>query len=574
MPGIKISQWFAHYGFRSLFFRHLCLLFALILVPVSGASVLGSFALQHHQANQVNAYCEKTAAEVSTTYNSLTNEVYMELVYFGISPEVELFMVDHDFHQQYYRPTAIENLISMPVIVKNYVRSVYLYAAGSQMIIDNNGATPLDSFVNRESTERCLARPMNERTLLTTSVVRSLSYKCISVCSNISYGTTSSGLAVANLDRKMFIREFDVPDNLSCCIAKDGVVWLATDVSLLDRRTDEIGWTDDGSGAYHYHGHHDPASGMDILLRLNMTDFQNDSENYRLFILLFVLIVAWITAIFAFFISNRLFQPIHQILETIRKYDYPATGEAIHPLAKNELEYILSSISKTISSKRAMDMELAKRVSLLKQAQAVALQAQINPHFLNNTLETINWIAIDNLGRENEISDIATNLSLLLRLALDTTQTIVSVRTEIEHCKCYLGIQQKRYEEKLDVVWDIAPEILDCQIVKLVLQPLVENAIYHGIKPKEGKGRITISGRLNGDAAELTVSDDGIGMTAEALRAMTRALDSDAIPDERHIGVMNVNQRLRLMFGKAYGISIRSAPNAGTDVTIRIPKAQ
>ena len=142
----------------------------------------------------------------------------------------------------------------------------------------------------------------------------------------------------------------------------------------------------------------------------------------------------------------------------------------------------------------------------------------------------------------------------------------------MEHCKCYLDIQRKRYEDKFDVLWDIPEEILDYRIVKLVLQPLVENAIYHGMKPMSRKGCITVSGRLLEGFVELSVSDDGQGMTDSSLALIRESLNGESLPEDKHIGVCNVNQRLKLFFGDEYGLLVESSRDTGTTVLLRIPQ--
>lgn len=222
--------------------------------------------------------------------------------------------------------------------------------------------------------------------------------------------------------------------------------------------------------------------------------------------------------------------------------------------------------------RKNVDEELTERLRLLKKAQAVALQSQINPHFLNNTLETINWTAIELLGRKNEISEMTGGLSKMLRMTLENSDTVVAIREEVQHCKYYLEIQQKRYEDKFEVIWKIPEDVLEYKIIRIILQPLVENAIYHGIKPLSEKGILVISGSMYDEEVELSVSDTGLGMTEEELKNLRHNMDNDMIKESKHIGVTNVNQRIKLYFGEKYGVSVESKEGVGTKVTVHIPK--
>lgn len=208
----------------------------------------------------------------------------------------------------------------------------------------------------------------------------------------------------------------------------------------------------------------------------------------------------------------------------------------------------------------------------MKKAQAVALQSQINPHFLNNILETINWTAIELLGGRNEISAMAGSLSRMLRMTLENSDTVVSVRTEIQHCRYYLDIQKRRYEDKFDVVWEIPDEMLECRMIRIVLQPLVENAIYHGIKPMTNKGMIIIKGRMKQGQIFLSVADNGLGMKKQELDNLRKSMESAVIKESRHIGLTNVNQRIRLYYGDEYGLTMESTEGIGTTITVRIPQ--
>ena len=159
-------------------------------------------------------------------------------------------------------------------------------------------------------------------------------------------------------------------------------------------------------------------------------------------------------------------------------------------------------------------------------------------------------------------------------MTLENSDTVVPISMEIQHCKYYLEIQKLRYEDKFDVLWEIPPEVERCRIIRIVLQPLVENAIYHGIKPLTNKGLIRIGGRILPEAVELSVKDNGLGMTEEELEMLRQNMRSDMIKESRHIGVTNVNQRLRLCFGEEYGLSVESGEGNGTGVTVRIPRIE
>ncbi|TYP71226.1 cache domain-containing sensor histidine kinase [Paenibacillus methanolicus] len=209
-----------------------------------------------------------------------------------------------------------------------------------------------------------------------------------------------------------------------------------------------------------------------------------------------------------------------------------------------------------------------------RKSELQLLQSQINPHFLYNTLDSIIWMAEQK--KHEEVVLMTSALAKLFRASISKEKEIVPIRVEIEHIKNYLIIQQMRYNSQLDYKLDISPSILPYRSLKILLQPFVENAIYHGIRNKPEKGLITIRGFEQDGNIVFEVEDDGLGMSEERLAALWSAGESESSPggSGRGIGISNVNERIKLFFGEAYGITIRSELEVGTTVTITIPKIE
>ena len=205
---------------------------------------------------------------------------------------------------------------------------------------------------------------------------------------------------------------------------------------------------------------------------------------------------------------------------------------------------------------------------LLREAQLKALEAQINPHFLYNTLDSIIWMAETN---DSNIVAMTEALAKLFRISLNKGNEEISLERELEHVKNYLIIQSMRYADKFTYEISVDPGVERCRTIKLILQPIVENCIYHGIKKKRGTGKITIRAYRREQNLIIEVSDDGCGMPKEICRKIL----SDEIESENisgsGIGVKNVNERIQLRFGKKYGLSYSSEEGVGTTVTYVLP---
>lgn len=212
--------------------------------------------------------------------------------------------------------------------------------------------------------------------------------------------------------------------------------------------------------------------------------------------------------------------------------------------------------------------EQAKSAEELRISEFNSLQAQINPHFLYNTMDMINWMATQ--GQTAKIVDVVQSLSRFYKLTLSKRETISTLEDEIEHVSLYIKIQNMRFHDAINFVVDIPDELLEYPIPKLTLQPVVENAILHGIMEKEDKcGSIVLTGWTEGETIELLVSDNGVGIPEDRL---TNILSGEGTSKTgSNIAIYNTHHRLQILFGNSYGLSYQSTPGCGTDVSIRLP---
>jgi two-component system sensor histidine kinase YesM len=271
-------------------------------------------------------------------------------------------------------------------------------------------------------------------------------------------------------------------------------------------------------------------------------------------------------------ISRSIYVPLkklHDVTTVITRNDLQAlvTGDNVDEIAELGMSFniMIGKIRDLVDGK-------LKEHEELKKAELRALQAQINPHFLYNTLDTIIWMAEAN--RNADVIEVVRALSSFFRLSLSKGRDWITIGEELERTRSYLTIQKMRYTDILDYRIEADPAVLECTVLKLSLQPLVENALYHGIKNKRQGGTITVRARPRGpDEVLLQVEDDGIGLTPARLAQVQAALDddSDEIRSERGFGIDNVNKRIRLYYGKGYGLSIASEYMAGACVSLVIP---
>jgi two-component system sensor histidine kinase YesM len=288
----------------------------------------------------------------------------------------------------------------------------------------------------------------------------------------------------------------------------------------------------------------------------------------------FLLMVAAVgfSVLAAWGISRSIYIPIkrlHDVTATITKNDLQAlvTHDNVDEITEMGLSFniMIGRIRELLDAK-------VKEQENLKKAELRALQAQINPHFLYNTLDTIIWMTESQ--KTDEVIEIVRALSSFFRISLSKGRDWITIGEEVERTRSYLTIQKMRYRDILDYQIEVDEAVAGNTVLKLILQPLVENAIYHGIKNKRQGGTVVVRARQgNEDEILLQVEDNGIGFTPDKLARLRDELEDDSgeIRLESGFGIGNVNQRIRLYYGKQYGVSITSERHKGTCASIVIP---
>ncbi len=284
---------------------------------------------------------------------------------------------------------------------------------------------------------------------------------------------------------------------------------------------------------------------------------------------LIILIIAPLMFPLAFWSASKSTERLGRLARGVREFDEGNLALALPMEGDDEISELAAELNR-MASRIASLVDEKYRLGLeARSLELKALQAQINPHFLYNSLDLINCLALR--GGEGRISEAAASLSQFYRLALSAGAETVTVAQEIEHVATYVRIQNMRFESAIELVVDLSREFMATPMLKIALQPLAENAVLHGILEKpEGRGRIAIGGRLESGGSVLTleIEDDGVGMTADI---MDRLFEERQ--DEKGYCVRNIDRRLRLKYGESFGLSYRSEPGRGTTATVRIPSA-
>lgn len=286
-------------------------------------------------------------------------------------------------------------------------------------------------------------------------------------------------------------------------------------------------------------------------------------NNFRYYIFTTIMVLMMMLLEGNRLISRKISKPIRKLDESVKTYE--AGGKTdIYIGGSSEIRHLGYSVQRSYERIETLMEEIIRQQNERRKSELDALQSQINPHFLYNTLSMMNWMAIR--SNQMEISKVTLALSTFYRTALSKGEDVVTVENCIQNMQAYLEIQLTMHDNNFSVDWDIDPTIKNEKMPKLLLQPVVENAIEHGIDEKEdGDKKIFLSFRGNGDDVVITVRDNGMGMPQEKAETLVTY-------QAKGYGLKNVNDRIRILYGENYGIRILSAPDEGTTVVMRFPK--
>ncbi len=281
---------------------------------------------------------------------------------------------------------------------------------------------------------------------------------------------------------------------------------------------------------------------------------------------LFILAAA---VLLSLMLSRVLSSPIHDLIVAMQSFEKSGEGFSYEPVTGvREVENLSASFDHMVKKIQKLMATVRSEEVNLRKTELKALQAQINPHFLYNTLDSISWMCEQ--GKNAEAVVMVNALARLFRISISKGHELIPIRSEVQHAKSYLQIQSVRYKEQFSYHFDVEEDCTEYLCNKITLQPIIENAIYHGVNGLVDEGHIEIRVRAEGEDVLFTVEDNGVGMEPEQIEEIFRRK-----PDGKSgIGIKNVNDRLKIWFGDAYGITIESVPDEGTKVTVRMPKVR
>lgn len=309
-------------------------------------------------------------------------------------------------------------------------------------------------------------------------------------------------------------------------------------------------------------------TGWKIVSVVPMSAFDMGISGMRFFVILLVALCMLMIILLNQLVSARIAKPLERLNASVRDWEAGNMNPDIYVGGSLEVEHLGRTLRSTVAQIQELMHDILVEQEEKRKSELDALQSQINPHFLYNTLDSIVWM-IEGEHYEDAVFMI-TQLASLFRIALSRGKTIIRIGDEIMHAKNYMNIQKVRYKNIFSVDFSIDETILDCCTVKLVVQPLLENAIYYGVECMDGDGEISVIGYRRESDIYIEVKDNGLGMPKETVDALLK--ENNRVRGKGSgVGLINVHNRIRLRFGKPYGLEIESCPDEGTTVRIHLP---
>lgn len=290
----------------------------------------------------------------------------------------------------------------------------------------------------------------------------------------------------------------------------------------------------------------------------------------RDYILILFLIMNVVTAVaLILLLSRKVYSRLNKLIASMKEVERGNFNVSIQHNDKDEFGFMYSSFNDMVDKIRSLFGELYAQKLLQKEAELKLLQSKINPHFIYNIFDNMNWLI--QLERYDELEILVDSVSSYFKKSLNAGRDFISVADTLEQLKSYVQIQKIRFRNRFECQFDFDDEIIDRMIPNFMLQPLLENAICHGVEPKTENSLIQVRGIMIGDRIFFTVEDDGVGIRSDILLNITELLASDQMDADNYFALANINKRIKLYYGVEYGLTVRSTEGAGTKVTVIIP---
>lgn len=572
---IKKRRFLDKYTTNTLFKKYLKSLFCILLIPFILFNIV-TFFMNYHS---VVASFENSASQILMR-NIPALDNLLEYTYQGYQALIQNDCVNDFFSNDYFtgqrKASVFDTSIDISDLINNltsstkYVNSVHIYSRHNDYFFSSVSSNFRKQFYDSDC--YALYQKHNFADFIDTHSIDGV--PAITVCYTANTGSKNEGAVFFNLDSNVLSNLFlgeQSHNNGTILLAMNNQILLSTDncrdydISSCENAFESrVQFTKSSEYIYAYTALAHNSFKLIYLLKKPqyLSLFNNFMQNTALF-LLFSLIAITMISFFGAIIQCQ------SISEAIASIEVSANDS----LGLDEFAFMTDSILVNMGNSKNIESSLSEKINTLRKHQTLALQSQINPHFLFNSLNLISSYALSSCSDDSPLLDIVDKLSDILRFSLRTNSFIITIKDELENTKKYIEIENIKHDNSIEFIYDIDTKTLDYYCVKMILQPLIENAITHGVHSlKNEKGIIELSIKENGKKINFIIKNNGTPIPKEKVAELQSKLTKkNDLPISDHIGLNNVNQRIKLIFGNDFGCTF-SSENGFTTVSVTIPK--
>ena len=576
------------YKFNSLLLKNFAYVFVLVTLPLLAMLSFNfknfSEVVDNRVMDMNEELLQKNAVVTDNAMDGLLETLNIMTQLNQVKDVVQIETIDADY---YDAVTEAVIQVESHTTSNNLIKGSYIYSDINEMLIGNTGAEPIDRVLNRgkwydihkhDPMYHPYVLVYGDTSAFACQPIWSARGKCAGLLVlDIDLQNLHSVLGDQENDHDGLFFIVDVNGKIIYCSEKNYANWDAEkkgeyqkDVSGVPTGTSKI---IAGHGNRIVSIMESAHKSWRYAFVTQKPDYKEETGVLRNFLISSVSIGVIASIIVAYLITVLTYRPIRKIMNVIKNpklhwNEKEATKQS------NELLYITSNIMADMQKDEEISEEtseeLEERIRALRQAQFRALQFQIDPHFLYNTLETIKWSAVEEMGLGNKVSKMLTKVAKLYRFGLENDDVIISLKEELDFLKLYIEILRIRFGDSIKFHWQIDESLYDSTIIKMCLQPIVENAIQHGLRPKNYLGNITISASCEEEFLYISIENDGQVMSKEEMDKLNDKLKTGAGFEESKVGLRNVNERIKLIYGGKYGVSVCCGQNGEANAGVRV----
>lgn len=587
--GRRVTMYLRDYRFSSILLKYFLLLFVCLVLPVVGMNVWYGRQMRENMNQEILKRNEASLMQASSNVNSvilsMKNLAYSLSANANVKYLASISSASGDATENW---NSLSEMLSVLGTANDYIDSIYVYFANSGSVISQSGLSGYEEFKDKEALNN-FSSDMPPRIVMSARIKNNQYPHLLTLQYPIKITRNSSdvGLVVVNIDveklgnyigsgryrnKDYSPRLFIFDESMETLIYSDEYR-LLQETEELEELRQLRGWKGTksdirmfGNQSYVVSHMQSEEDGFRYIYMSTVQDFEELNRESGSQLSAITVFIGIICLILACFLAVWVYRPIQRTIRLLSDMSMLTQwdpGEHV-----DEIEAIRRSILSAKRERDDLNEEIQERIVSLHNAQICALQTQINPHFLFNTLEAIGNAAALLMNGENQVTRAIYTLGKMMRISLSNENYLVPLREELDHVRQYVELVEFRFHGRVSLHQDIPETMGEERIVKLTLQPLIENAIQHGLAHMRSGGQIWLRGEKFGQENYVYIIDNGTGISSEKMEELSKQLCQSAVSGNAHIGLRNVDQRLKLVFGEEYGLSLSQSEEGGVCITV------